>query len=199
MIKLPDELQALVHLANQLKGEKWTYSRTTPFSRGYITGNDGRTIVQTYDGEVPANVCRYFELADPATILSIADKIHRLNAAAQPDDSSDGYVKAFYEIASILGISAQPNSPKYVFERVMKPMLQGLLDTAQPVRDGWVKCSERMPEAEGHYLVFANASTLDGYCDHNDIACYQQGKWSNEFNWLVTHWMPLPAAPGGQD
>ncbi|PLK33307.1 hypothetical protein CWN53_17520 [Klebsiella pneumoniae] len=21
------------------------------------------------------------------------------------------------------------------------------------------------------------------------------GEWSNEFNWLVTHWMPLPAAP----
>lgn len=77
--------------------------------------------------------------------------------------------------------------------------VQRLNATAQPVSDGWVKCSERMPESDGHYLVFANASTLDGYCDHNDIACYQQGKWSNEFNWLVTHWMPLPAAPGGQD
>lgn len=77
--------------------------------------------------------------------------------------------------------------------------VQRLNATAQPVSDGWVKCSERMPEADGHYLVFANASTLDGYCDHNDIACYQQGKWSNEFNWLVTHWMPLPAAPGGKD
>ncbi len=77
--------------------------------------------------------------------------------------------------------------------------VQRINATAQPVSDGWVKCSEMMPEADGHYLVFANASTLDGYCDHNDIACYQDGKWSNEFNWLVTHWMPLPAAPGGQD
>jgi len=94
MIKLPDELQALVHLANQLKGEKWTYSRTTPYSRGYITGNDGRTIVQTYDGEVPANVCRYFELADPATILSIADKIQRLNATAQPVSDDRNKVRA---------------------------------------------------------------------------------------------------------
>ncbi len=77
--------------------------------------------------------------------------------------------------------------------------VQRLNAAAQPVSDGWVKCSERLPEADGHYLVFANASTLDGYCDHNDIACYQDGKWSNEFNWLVTHWMPLPAAPGGQE
>ncbi|MGM1210365.1 DUF551 domain-containing protein [Klebsiella pneumoniae] len=52
-----------------------------------------------------------------------------------------------------------------------------------------------MPEAEGHYLVWANASRIDGYCDHLAIATYQGGEWSNEFNWLVTHWMPLPAAP----
>ncbi|WP_373612412.1 DUF551 domain-containing protein [Klebsiella pneumoniae] len=52
-----------------------------------------------------------------------------------------------------------------------------------------------MPEAEGHYLVWTNASRIDGYCDHLAIATYQGGGWSNEFNWLVTHWMPLPAGP----
>ncbi|WP_203559612.1 DUF551 domain-containing protein [Klebsiella quasipneumoniae] len=65
-----------------------------------------------------------------------------------------------------------------------------------PVVPGkWIPVSERMPEAEGHYLVWANASRIDGYCDHLAIATYQGGEWSNEFNWLVTHWMPLPAAP----
>ncbi|HCI6368929.1 DUF551 domain-containing protein [Klebsiella pneumoniae] len=59
----------------------------------------------------------------------------------------------------------------------------------------WIPVSERMPEAEGHYLVWANASRIDGYCDHLAIATYQGGEWSNEFNWLVTHWMPLPSAP----
>ncbi|HHG0532567.1 TPA: DUF551 domain-containing protein [Klebsiella pneumoniae] len=59
----------------------------------------------------------------------------------------------------------------------------------------WIPVSERLPEAEGHYLVWANASRIDGYCDHLAIATYQGGEWSNEFNWLVTHWMPLPAAP----
>ncbi|MCM7929607.1 DUF551 domain-containing protein [Enterobacter hormaechei] len=63
------------------------------------------------------------------------------------------------------------------------------------ITDGWVACSERMPETEGHYLVWVVASKLDGYCDHQAMACYQGGEWSNEFNWLVTHWMPLPAAP----
>lgn len=69
-------------------------------------------------------------------------------------------------------------------------MLQG----AEPLQ-GWIACSERMPEIEGHYLVWANASNLDGYCDHQAMATYQGGEWSNEFNWLVTHWMPLPEAP----
>lgn len=63
------------------------------------------------------------------------------------------------------------------------------------IPDTWIPVSERMPEAEGHYLVWANASRIDGYCDHLAIATYQGGEWSNEFNWLVSHWMPLPAAP----
>lgn len=63
------------------------------------------------------------------------------------------------------------------------------------IPDTWIPVSERMPEAEGHYLVWANASRIDGYCDHLAIATYQGREWSNEFNWLVTHWMPLPAAP----
>lgn len=69
------------------------------------------------------------------------------------------------------------------------------LQSVDSVTGGWIPVSERMPEAEGHYLVWANASRIDGYCDHLAIATYQGGEWSNEFNWLVTHWMPLPAAP----
>ncbi|ROC62997.1 DUF551 domain-containing protein [Klebsiella quasipneumoniae subsp. quasipneumoniae] len=73
------------------------------------------------------------------------------------------------------------------------PQLPG--SDSAPVPGSWIPVSERMPEAEGHYLVWANASRIDGYCDHLAMATYQGGEWSNEFNWLVTHWMPLPAAP----
>ena len=61
----------------------------------------------------------------------------------------------------------------------------------------WIPVSDRVPEAEGHFLVWANASRIDGYCDHLAIAAYQGREWSNEFNWLVTHWMPLPVGPKG--
>lgn len=41
-----------------------------------------------------------------------------------PDMSNDGYVSAFYEIAKIMGIGAQPISPKEVFEAKMRPVLE---------------------------------------------------------------------------
>ena len=40
--------------------------------------------------------------------------------------SNEGYKQAFYEIADILGIGARPDSPKDVFEQVIKPMLINL-------------------------------------------------------------------------
>lgn len=49
-------------------------------------------------------------------------------------------------------------------------MLQGANGNSPTITDGWVACSERMPEIEGHYLVWAKASNLDGYCDHLAMA-----------------------------
>ena len=86
------------------------------------------------------------------------------------------------------------NSPVIPDGYMMVPM-RLTAESVDSVTGGWIPVSERMPEAEGHYLVWANASRIDGYCDHLAIATYQGGEWSNEFNWLVTHWMPLPAAP----
>jgi hypothetical protein len=40
--------------------------------------------------------------------------------------ANEGYKQAFYEIADILGIGARPDSPKDVFEQVIKPMLINL-------------------------------------------------------------------------
>ncbi len=92
---------------------------------------------------------------------------------------------------------------KYVAE-----LEQRLNATAQPVSDGWVKCSERMPD---------NGETVQFYLA-DDKAIKQGrfiiGSWYQEQDWCesayggmidsevcgdITHWMPLPAAPGGQD
>lgn len=77
------KLNELVELAKELNGEDWRYSRTTPYSNGYITGKDGRTIVETTNGEVPANACRFIEMANPATILAIAEAFRALEQRAE--------------------------------------------------------------------------------------------------------------------
>lgn len=123
---------------------------------------------------------------------------HAQPALVIPDEMT---AEQAYEIGYYYG------DPVNVFARGANWMRQHIIDStlaAAPQSPGsdpatvpgkWVPVSERMPEAEGHYLVWANASRIDGYCDHLAIATYQGGEWSNEFNWLVNHWMPLPAAP----
>lgn len=62
---------------------------------------------------------------------------------------------------------------------------------------GWNDCSERMPNVQGSYLVWISSSKEgDGYRDYIDISRLEDEMWDCAFGWHVTHWMPLPAAPG---
>lgn len=74
---------------------------------------------------------------------------------------------------------------------------QRLNATAQPVSDGWVKCIDRMPEEISDVLVTDGKDVKDMW--------WNGKKWDS---WAarhsldsdsITHWMPKPAAPGGQD
>lgn len=56
----------------------------------------------------------------------------------------------------------------------------------------WIECSERLPESDDHVLAFIdNRYIWQSY--------YRDGIWyccnSNEFEDIVTHWMPLPEKP----
>ncbi len=76
-------------------------------------------------------------------------------------------------------------------------MLHGAepVSTAYKLQDGWVACSERMPEDNAEQEVLAcfkggDISTL----------YYFEGRWDDAYGIVpirqdVTHWMPLPAAP----
>lgn len=56
--------------------------------------------------------------------------------------------------------------------------------------DGWVKCSERMPEKSGEYLCYLAAPEMM-------ITFWAKGESSHEDFWRrhVTHWRPLPPPP----
>lgn len=78
-------------------------------------------------------------------------------------------------------------------------MLQGAerVSNRDKLPEGWVACSERMPEEIGRYWCYVE--------EHNDLG-KSQYQWNCSWNgdkwWVehedggrVTHWMPLPAAP----
>ncbi|MGP2500463.1 DUF551 domain-containing protein [Pantoea ananatis] len=73
--------------------------------------------------------------------------------------------------------------------------VQRLNATAQPVSDGWVKCSERMPPIGKRVLI-----PTSGLGEAIEAVRFESNKF-NRFGIEVVadYWMPLPAAPGGQD
>lgn len=80
-----------------------------------------------------------------------------------------------------------------------------LYDTPQPAhteQDGWIKCSERMPDEEGMYQCWGKFFANDEYgyfC--SSYRPHIKPMWvpveddCDPIYVSVTHWMPLPAAP----
>lgn len=67
-------------------------------------------IMESDDGE-------YVKYSDYATLKAERDALAE----------NEGYKQAFYEMAEILGIGARPDSPKNVFDLVIKPKLEALM------------------------------------------------------------------------
>lgn len=69
----------------------------------------------------------------------------------------------------------------------------------------WISVKDRLPEAEGAYLVFApsytgGSSSGKEYHSGRMFSMWRHGKWSIEVGYhkrpgCVTHWMPLPEPP----
>lgn len=73
---------------------------------------------------------------------------------------------------------------------VRAAMLHGADGNSPVIPDGWVACSERMPDADGNYWGWWSECKQQGpvWFTKTDSYSYFQ---SSE----ITHWMPLPAAP----
>ena len=100
-----------------------------------------------------------------------------------------------------------PDYPGYVmtqrecFEAGKKARLAELVTTTNKLPDGWVACSERMPEIGIKVLCFpVNDEPI--HATYNGQVWLQDISWStsdepidNVISCNVFHWMPLPAAP----
>ena len=69
------------------------------------------------------------------------------------------------------------------------------LPSVTPKKEGWIPCSERMPENNGVYLVtiiFDIDETESGRDVTKAYFCSQSKKWQYFSNDEVVAWMPLP-------
>lgn len=76
-------------------------------------------------------------------------------------------------------------------------------------RTMWIPCSKRLPEKDGHYIVYAptysgGSSSSKEYHDGVMFSAFKKGKWSIEHGYhkrpnCVRAWMPLPEAWKGEN
>ncbi|HAV1633645.1 TPA: DUF551 domain-containing protein [Enterobacter hormaechei subsp. steigerwaltii] len=89
---------------------------------------------------------------------------------------------------------------------VRAAMLQGAYGNSPVIQDGWVACSERMPEDDDFVYIWPRPDfgvelhvAQYGKFDKRDAGWYAQVYEQNYgieyYPVKVTHWMPLPAAP----
>ncbi len=100
-------------------------------------------------------------------------------------------------------ISVEYHGTQQLRERIARTiraaMLQGaeLVTTANKLPDGWVACSERMPEESGRYWCYVEEQNDLGKSHYQWNCSWNGERWwvESENGGRVTHWMPLPAAP----
>ncbi|HHG9538314.1 TPA: DUF551 domain-containing protein [Enterobacter hormaechei subsp. xiangfangensis] len=86
------------------------------------------------------------------------------------------------------------------YDAACAAMLQG---KAEPVSqrdelpEGWVACSERMPEESGRYWCYVEEINDLGKSHYQWNCSWNGDRWwvESDNGGRVTHWMPLPAAP----
>ncbi|WP_432445941.1 dATP/dGTP pyrophosphohydrolase domain-containing protein [Enterobacter asburiae] len=133
--------------------------------------------------------------AEPGDLSEWADMQFLLWDAQRRAGISDGEITAAMEEKLKLNMARQWPEPKDG-----EPRLHIKTSGNSPViPDGWVACSERMPEDEQEVIVqnkmgYRYVSYFD---EHSGLFFDMRG--GNQMNCIehifVTHWMPMPAAP----
>lgn len=69
-------------------------------------------------------------------------------------------------------------------------------EVAEEYKDGWIPCSERLPEKNNMYLCTQNAYDLATnkkiIMVSTELVEFYNGKWRRATNLVITHWQPLP-------
>jgi hypothetical protein len=163
------------------------------------------------------------EISSKKWFLNADEEVTAIDNDALPDDTEEAFIgcAANIQLAKYMA-AANPETILAIAEaysaleqrlKAAETEVQRLNATEQPVSDGWVKCSERMPIDIDEVRAYKSIEVLatDGHfvTAIDCIAGIPNGKreefwctfstYGNMKPKEITHWMPLPAAPGGQD
>lgn len=90
-----------------------------------------------------------------------------------------------------------------IIERIDKeiPVYTGkakqiIQEVAEEYNNGWIACSERLPEKNDMYLCTQNTYDLATNKKiikvSTELVEFYNGKWRRAKNLVITHWQPLP-------
>lgn len=125
----------------------------------------------------------------PPAPVSVPDEIRLLQSEVTIwKDRWELLRELFREVADALGCDVKDNQA--MLDKI--EMLQGAAENSPVIPDGWVACSERMPEGMTDVHISNGHDVGQGWWDGD--------AWQTQHDYYsvpgdVTHWMPLPAAP----
>jgi hypothetical protein len=64
----------------------------------------------------------------------------------------------------------------------------------------WVSVKDDLPKDEGEYLVYVKwLNPLGEWVLEQMLWDFENGKWGEDEDVIITHWMPLPAPPESEE
>ncbi|MEN4503601.1 DUF551 domain-containing protein [Enterobacter hormaechei subsp. xiangfangensis] len=146
-----------------------------------------------------------YRSATPAPV-SVPDAIH---SQGEKSASDDYYALGWNACRAAMLKHSEPfivtsdhrmmEMPQVEAINAVTAILQGAepVTTAYKLPDGWVACSERMPEESGRYWCYVEEQNDLGKSHYQWNCSWNGDRWwvESENGGRVTHWMPLPAAP----
>jgi hypothetical protein len=128
---------------------------------------------------------------------AVGDVVALYVSTPAPESMKDHQIREL--VNELRDIAVEYHGTQQLRERIARTIRAAMLQGAEPVSnrdeltDGWVACSERMPEQFVEVLV----CTEDGsryVAALNQSMNWDDGDFFDDIQY-VTHWMPLPAAP----
>ena len=78
----------------------------------------------------------------------------------------------------------------------VKECMKIVHEVAEEYNNGWIPCSERLPEKNDMYLCTQNSYDLSTNKNiikvSTELVEFYDGKWRRAKNLVITHWQPLP-------